>query len=69
MKQLTVENLEKPYFISYRVDSDKVSVSASFGALNHSTASRSRRLIVDVRVGTFTKTQDPPDGGRRDARS
>ena len=54
LKQLTVENLEKPYFISYRVvDSDNVSVAASFGALNHSTTSRSRRLIVDVRVGDY----------------
>jgi hypothetical protein len=46
--------LKKPYFISYRVvDSDSASVSASFGALNHSTSSRSRRLIVDVRVGDY----------------
>ena len=54
MKQLTVENLEKPYFISYRVvDSDNVSVAASFGALNHSTTSHSRRLTVEVRVGDY----------------
>ena len=52
MKQLTVENLEKAYFISYRiVDSDSVNVAASFGALNRSTVGRSRRLTVEVRVG------------------
>ena len=54
MKQLTVENLEKPYFISYRVvDSDTVSVGAEFGALTRDVASRSRRLIVEVRVGDY----------------
>lgn len=54
MKQLTVENLEKPYFISYRVvDSEEVSVGASFGALNHSNSGRSRRLTVEVRVGDY----------------
>ena len=54
MKELAVENLDKPYFISYRVvDSESTSVSASFGALNHSNTGRSRRLIVDVRVGDY----------------
>jgi PmbA/TldA metallopeptidase C-terminal domain len=54
MKQLTVENLEKAYFISYRiVDSDNVSVAASFGSLNHSNAGRSRLLTVEVRVGDY----------------
>jgi predicted Zn-dependent protease len=54
MKQLTVENLEKPYFISYRVvDSDTVSVGANFGALSHSNTSRGRRLTVEVRVGDY----------------
>lgn len=54
MKQLTVENLEKPYFISYRVvDSETTSVGATFGALTHSTTSRARRLTVEVRVGDY----------------
>ena len=54
MKQLTVENLEKAYFISYRVvDSDTAFVSASFGAVNGSGTNRSRRLIVEVRVGDY----------------
>ena len=35
MKQLQLENLEKPYFISFRVvDSNSTNVSASFGALD-----------------------------------
>src|SRR5450631_1524711 len=54
MKQLTVENLEKPYFISYRVvDSESAGVAASFGALNHSTTGHTRRLVVEVRVGDY----------------
>lgn len=54
MKQLRLENLEKPYFISYRVlDSDDTSVSASFGALTSSSHGRSRRINVEVRVGSY----------------
>jgi hypothetical protein len=54
MKQLTVESLEKPYFISYRVvESDTVSVGAQFGALTRNVASRTRRLTVEVRVGDY----------------
>jgi len=54
MKQLQLENLEKPYFIAYRVvDSDSTSVSASFGALDGSNQGRGRRLTVEVRVGSY----------------
>jgi PmbA/TldA metallopeptidase C-terminal domain len=54
MKQLTVENLEKPYFISYRVvEADTTSVMSAFGALNHSNYNHSRRLSVEVRVGDY----------------
>ena len=54
VQQLTVGNLEKPYFISYRVvDSQTANVSANFGALTHSSKSRSRRLTVEVRVGDY----------------
>ncbi len=53
-KELTVQDLEKPYFISYRVvDSDTVSVGANFGALNRSYSSHGRRLTVEVRVGDY----------------
>ena len=54
MQQLTVGNLEKAYFISYRiVDSENVSVAGSFGSLNLSNARRSRILTVEVRVGDY----------------
>ena len=54
VKQLQLENLEKPYFIAYRVvDSDSTSVSASFGALDSSSQGRSRRITVEVRVGSY----------------
>ena len=54
MKQLQLENLEKPYFMSFRViDSDDASVSASFGALNNSSVNRSRTFTVEVRVGDY----------------
>jgi TldD protein len=43
---------DPPYFASYEVtDGQHVSVSASLGALDHSSASRQRNLDVDVRVG------------------
>jgi predicted Zn-dependent protease len=54
MKQLTIENLEKPYFIAYRVvDSDSAGAGASFGALNNTGSNRSRMLHVEVRVGDY----------------
>jgi predicted Zn-dependent protease len=54
MKQLQLPNLEKPYFMSFRVvDSDSTNVSASFGALNNSSESRSRWFTVEVRVGDY----------------
>jgi predicted Zn-dependent protease len=54
MKQLQLENLEKPYFISFRVmDSENANVSASFGALNNSSGGRSRSFTVEVRVGDY----------------
>src|ERR1035438_2141365 len=54
MKQLTIENLEKPYFMAYRVvDSENASVAASFGALNRSNSNHFRTLNVEVRVGDY----------------
>lgn len=54
MQKLRLENLEKPYFISYRVwDSEDTNVSASFGALTSSSQGRSRRFNVEVRVGSY----------------
>ena len=68
MQQLQVENLSKPYFISYRVvDTEGSSVSAAFGAVNNSSVGHSRQLFVEVRVGDhqldnshfFTFNMDP----------
>jgi len=54
MKELQLENLEKPYFIAYRViDSENTRVAASFGALTHSNTNHSRMLNVEVRVGDY----------------
>jgi hypothetical protein len=54
MQKLRFDNLEKPYFISYRVlDSEDTNVSASFGALTSSSQGRSRRINVEVRVGSY----------------
>jgi len=54
VKQLTIENLEKPYYIAYRVvDQETYSVAASFGALNHSNTGHARILGVEVRVGDY----------------
>jgi len=54
LKELQLENLEKPYFIAYRViDSENTRVESSFGALTHSNSSHSRMLNVEVRVGDY----------------
>jgi hypothetical protein len=54
MQQLHLENLEKPYFISYRVvEHENAGVSASFGSLSNSSTGRSRILAVEVRVGDY----------------
>jgi hypothetical protein len=63
MKKLQLENLQKPYFIAYRViDSDFCSASASFGAITSSVCdaagenqARSRQLSVEVRVGDYDR--------------
>jgi predicted Zn-dependent protease len=54
MSQLTIENLQKPYYIAYRViDSESSNVNASFGALNNTGTGHSRVLAVEVRVGDY----------------
>jgi TldD protein len=51
---LTQKGPQPPYFISYQVtDSDLVSISAKYGALQNSDARRIRLLDVDVRVGDY----------------
>lgn len=62
MKKLQLENLQKPYFISYReIETDSCTVSASFGALLTNSCDppaarpRSRQLSVEVRVGDYAR--------------
>jgi hypothetical protein len=56
MKQLQLEQLEKPYFISYRVqDRTSVDTTATFGALLSGDLSRTRYLTVQVRVGDYQR--------------
>jgi PmbA/TldA metallopeptidase C-terminal domain len=62
MRKLQLENLQKPYFISYRVvEIHSCGAGASFGALLESycepavTEARSRNLGVEVRVGDYAR--------------
>ena len=51
--QLQLENLEKPYFISYRVlERRSQGVAAEFGSTLNRGESRSRMLNVELRVGS-----------------
>ncbi len=52
--QLKWQQMEKPYFLAYRVDEmQDVSASASLGALTASDARRSRLLSLELRVGDY----------------
>ena len=54
MKELQLEDLERPYFISHHVHEMRSrSSSATFGSLLTSQKSRSRTLTVEVRVGDY----------------
>jgi len=54
MKSLQLESLQKPYFISYRIqDTTQQVVTASFGALTGADQDHRRRLTVEVRVGDY----------------
>lgn len=54
MKSLQLESLQRPYFISYRIQkATQQTVSASFGALLGSSEEQTRRLTVEVRVGDY----------------
>ena len=53
MQSLVMENMEKPYFLAYRVDEvEGFNVSARFGALVTSSRSHRRTLTVELRVGS-----------------
>jgi predicted Zn-dependent protease len=52
--RLQMPNLDKPYFIQYRlVDLDVRTITASFGALVSSTTEHNRLMEIDVRVGNY----------------
>ncbi len=52
--QLRLEDMERPYFIGYRVDDvNEVSVAATLGSLSESNASRRRTVGVELRLGDY----------------
>jgi hypothetical protein len=53
--QLRLADLDKPYFIAYRVDDNAITkISATLGQLTDENLYRGRTLDVQVRVGNFT---------------
>ena len=53
VETLAMERMERPYFLSYRIDDiASAQAVASFGALADQSASRSRILSIEVRVGS-----------------
>jgi predicted Zn-dependent protease len=53
-KKLELEQMGKPYFISYRVvDGESKTATGEFGSLLSSSEGRSRFLSVEVRVGDY----------------
>lgn len=54
IRKLKLEQLDRPYFISYKVvDIDSKGASASFGSLVSHSESRSRVLNIELRVGDY----------------
>jgi predicted Zn-dependent protease len=54
MQKLRLEQLDKPYFISYLVvDNESKEVAATLGSVLSSTESNTRSLMVVVRVGDY----------------
>lgn len=54
MRELRLEQLARPYFVSYRIDdTDTVFANGSFGSLATSSRARHRFLFVEVRVGSY----------------
>ena len=54
MQKLRLEQLDRPYFISYTVvDNDSKEVAATLGSLLSSTENSTRTLLVVVRVGDY----------------
>jgi len=54
MKELRLSDLDKPYFISYRIDDNATTkISATLGQLTDENLYHGRTLSVSVRVGDF----------------
>jgi len=54
LKKLQLEKMEKPYFLSYRIeDSESKTAAATFGSLINSSEGHTRFLSVQVRVGDY----------------
>jgi len=54
MKELKLEDYDKPYFMSYLIKENTVNqIMAKFGSLILSENSKTRELFVDVRVGDY----------------
>jgi microcin-processing metallopeptidase PmbA/TldD-like protein len=54
MAELRLDTLPKPYFVAYRVDDiEAADAAASLGGLVRGTATRTRRLRVELRVGDY----------------
>jgi len=54
MKELKLEDYDKPYFMSYLIKENTVNqIMAKFGSLILSENSKTRKLFVDVRVGDY----------------
>ena len=52
--RLVLPGVDKPFYVEYRlIDVDLRTITASFGALLASSTSRSRQMVVDVRVGNY----------------
>jgi TldD protein len=55
MNKLVMEDLDRPYFISYTIDDyQALTTTGSLGSLLRSNLDRSRYLTVDVRVGDYS---------------
>lgn len=54
MAQLQLRDMERPYFIAYRMDDlDGATISGVLGSLTTAQAARSRLLSVELRVGSY----------------
>jgi len=52
MSRLAIEDMPKPYFVSYRIqDNESISISARYGALIQSQREVHRFLYIELRVG------------------